>query len=99
MTYEKKFYVYILANKKGGFLYVGVTAHLERRIWEHKEGVLDGHTKTYSIKRLVYYEVYDDWENAFKREKSLKRWRRQWKIELIENNNPDWNDLYKTLQS
>lgn len=94
---EKKFYVYILANKKNGFLYTGMTSGLAKRIWEHKNAVVDGHTKSYSIKRLVYFEVYDDFENAEKREKKLKKWRRAWKISLIEEKNPDWNDLYESI--
>jgi putative endonuclease len=94
---EKPFYVYILANKKNGFLYVGMTSNLPKRIWENREGVADGHTKTYSIKRLVYYERLDDFENAAAREKKLKKWRRKWKDELIESMNPDWHDLYREI--
>ena len=93
----KRFYVYILANKKNGFLYVGVTSDLVKRIWQHKEGVAEGHTKKYSIKRLVYFEVFDEFEPAEQREKKLKRWRREWKDQLIESVNPEWNDLYHTV--
>jgi putative endonuclease len=93
----KQFYVYILANKKNGFLYVGMTSNLAKRIWEHREALVEGHTKTYSIKRLVYFEIFDDSENAAHRERKLKRWRREWKIALIEKENPDWNDLYKKI--
>lgn len=93
----KKFYVYILANKKKGFLYIGLTSNLPKRVWEHREGVVDGHTKKYSIKRLVYFEIYDEFDAAVLREKNLKLWRRQWKDELIEDKNPEWNDLYKTI--
>lgn len=90
----KQFCVYILANKKNGFLYTGLTSNLQKRVWEHKEGVVEGHTKKYSIKRLVYFETHDNFESAEQREKRLKRWRRKWKDELIGTSNPDWNDLY-----
>ena len=93
----KQFYVYILANKKNGFLYIGLTSNLPKRIWEHKESVVDGHTKKYNIKRLVHYEIYDSFEPAEQREKKLKRWRREWKDKLIAEANPDWNDLYKEI--
>lgn len=93
----KRFYVYILANKKGGTLYVGMTSDIVKRTWEHKNAVVEGFTKKYSIKRLVHYEVFDVFEEAAKREKTLKRWRREWKTNLIEVSNPDWNDLYKQI--
>jgi len=94
---DKKFYIYILASKKNGFLYTGITSDLVKRTWEHKNGAMDGHTKKYSIKRLVYFEIYDDFDNAVKREKQLKKWHRQWKVDLIEKDNPDWNELYRTI--
>lgn len=97
MTDQKHFYIYILAEKKHGFIYIGLTSNLPKRVWEHKEGVADGHTKTHSIKRLVYYEVHDNFEAAEQREKKLKRWRRAWKDALIEENNPDWNELYHEI--
>lgn len=93
----KQYYVYILANKKDGFMYVGITSDLAQRTWQHKNAIADGHTKKYSIKRLVYFEIFDDPESAITREKQLKKWRRQWKIELIEKNNPQWNELYKEI--
>ena len=93
----KNFYVYILANKKNGFLYTGMTSNMHKRVWEQREGVVEGHTKKYSIKRLVYFEAFDDSELAAVRERKLKKWRRQWKIDLIEHNNANWNDLYKTI--
>lgn len=96
---EKKFYVYIMASKKNGFLYIGLTSNLSKRIWEHREAVVEGHTKKYNIKRLVYFEVFDGFEEAEQREKKLKRWRRQWKNELIEKENLDWNDLYNKICS
>ena len=91
------FYVYILASKKQGFLYTGMTTDLVKRTWEHKNGVVEGHTKKYSIKRLVYFEAHSNFEDAAKREKQIKRWRRAWKIEMIEKENADWNDLYKLV--
>lgn len=97
MKLMKKFYVYILASKKGGFLYTGLTSDLPKRIWEHKEGVAEGHTKSYSIKRLVYYEIHDTFEQAEIREKRIKRWRREWKDRLVEERNPEWNDLYSEI--
>ena len=91
------YYVYILANKERGTLYVGVTNDLLRRIYEHKEGLADGFTKRQGVKCRVYFETHDSIEAAIVREKRLKRWRRDWKIELIERDNPRWVDLYKTL--
>ena len=94
---EKTFYVYILATKRDGVLYIGFTSNLSKRIWEHKNSVVEGFTKKYGIKNLVYYEIYDDAEVAILREKKLKKWRRQWKVELIEAKNPQWLDLYDTI--
>ena len=94
---DKHFYVYILASKIGGTLYIGVTNDLIRRVWEHREQVVDGFTRKYDVHRLVYYEQFDDIENAITREKRLKKWNRDWKVRLIEENNPDWDDLFKRL--
>jgi putative endonuclease len=94
---NKSYYVYILSNKFNGTLYVGVTTNLVKRIWEHKEGLAEGFTKKYGIKYLVYFEAHIDVENAIKREKRLKDWKRQWKLDLINKNNPDWNDLYQEI--
>ena len=94
---EKYFYVYILTNKMYGTFYVGVTSDLSRRIWEHKKGFYEGFSKKYDLKNLVYYEVHDNAEAAIWREKRLKRWDRKWKIELIQKQNPDWNNLYESL--
>ena len=91
------YYVYILASKERGTLYVGVTNDLLRRIYEHKEGLADGFTKRHGAKHLVYFETHESIEAAILQEKRLKRWRRNWKIELIERDNPHWVDLYKTL--
>jgi len=86
---EKQFYVYILASKRNGTLYLGVTSDIIKRVWQHKNGFVEGFSKKYGIKKLVYYEVHEDVENAIKREKQLKKWRRAWKIELIEENNSE----------
>ena len=94
---EKRFYVYILASKPRGSIYVGMTNDLVRRVWQHKEGQADGFTKQYWIKRLVYYEIHATAENAIKREKRLKRWRRAWKDDLVETVNPKWRDLYNDI--
>jgi putative endonuclease len=94
---NKKFYVYILASKRNGTLYIGVTNDLIRRVFEHRNDMVDGFTKKYQVHRLVYYEIVDDSYNAILREKRLKKWNRDWKIKLIEKQNPDWNDLYDSL--
>jgi putative endonuclease len=91
------FYVYILASRKNGTLYIGVTNDLVRRVFEHKEGVVPGFTKKYRVKNLVYYEQFDDPTTAIQREKTMKFWLRQWKINKIEENNPDWRDLYPEI--
>ena len=87
MMMEKQFYVYILASKRNGTLYLGVTSDIVKRVWQHKNDLVEGFTKKYGVKRLVYYEIYKDVENAIKREKQLKKWRRAWKLELIEAKN------------
>lgn len=89
--------MYILASKKDGVLYTGVTSDLIRRTYEHKTQAADGFTKQYWVKRLVYYEIYEDAENAILREKRLKKWNRGWKIRLIEEKNPEWKDLYPEM--
>jgi putative endonuclease len=89
----KTFYIYILASKKNGTLYVGMTNDLVRRFYEHKSGFIEGFTKKYSINKLVYFESTSDVNEAILREKRLKKWKRQWKIELIEKSNPGWRDL------
>lgn len=94
---EKKFYVYIMAKARNSTFYVGVTSDLAKRVWEHKNGVTDGFTNQYDIKNLVYYEVFDDPERAIKREKRLKKWNRTWKMRVIEEMNPDWDDLYEKI--
>ncbi len=94
---KEYFYVYILASLHNRVLYIGMTSDLLKRIWEHKSRIIEGFTKRYNVDRLVYYEVYDNAEAAIKRERGLKEWKRDWKIQLIEKNNKDWNDLYGTL--
>ena len=89
--------VYILASKKDGVLYIGVSNDLTRRLYEHKQGEIKGFTEKYKVHRLVYFELFDDPENAILREKRLKKWNREWKIQLIEEKNPDWRDLYNDL--
>ncbi|MEK7097668.1 MAG: GIY-YIG nuclease family protein [Patescibacteria group bacterium] len=91
------YYVYILTNKRNGALYIGVTSNLLERVDQHKKGVYDGFTKKYNINRLVYYETFEDINNAIAREKQLKKFNRKWKIELIEKENPTWRDVYDDL--
>jgi putative endonuclease len=91
------YYVYLTASGKHGTLYLGVTNNLVRRIHEHKSKVVPGFTSRYGVTRLVWYEVYDDPTNAITREKDIKKWRRDWKIRLIEEDNPDWSDLYSSI--
>ena len=89
-----KAFTYILASKRNGTLYVGVTSDLVKRVWEHKSEHIEGFTKKYRVKILVYFESCDSIEEAIKREKQLKKWKRDWKINLIEKENPLWDDLY-----
>ncbi len=86
--------VYILASKRNGTLYVGVTSDLKKRVWEHKNGLVEGFTKRYGVQQLVYYELNGEIVSAIKREKQIKKWNRSWKLELIERQNPDWRDLW-----
>ena len=89
--------VYILASRKNGTLYVGVTSDLIKRIWEHKEKVVEGFTKQYGVDKLVWFEMHETMESAITREKAIKEWKRKWKLELIEKANRDWRDLYPDL--
>jgi len=95
----KEFWVYIMASKRNGTLYVGVTSDLAKRVWEHKNGLIEGFTHRYQVDRLVYCEPFDDAESAIAREKQMKKWRRAWKIELIEKSNPEWRDLSDELNA
>jgi putative endonuclease len=90
-------YVYILASKKNGTLYVGVTSDLLKRVYEHKEKIFKGFTSEYNVNQLVYYEIYSDITEAILKEKRIKKWNRAWKLRLIEKDNPHWKDLYETL--
>ncbi len=94
---EKQPCVYILTNKRNGTLYVGVTSNLVKRIWEHKNKVVEGFTQKYDLKKLVWYELHETMESAIQREKAVKYWKRYWKLKAIEEMNPDWRDLYEEL--
>ena len=94
-----QYFVYILASRRNGTLYIGVTNDLCRRVAEHKKDVIAGFTKNYQVHFLVYFETFGDIDNAIKREKQLKRWKRLWKLKLIDQFNPEWQDLYNDLTS
>jgi putative endonuclease len=93
----KQYYVYILASRKNGTLYIGVTGDIVKRIYEHKQKLVDGFTKEHNIHDLVYYEHHNEVEEAILREKQMKKWNRKWKIRLIEEKNPEWKDLYNEI--
>lgn len=93
----RTYYVYILASGKNGTLYIGMTNNLQRRLFEHKEGEVAGFTKQYSVYQLVYFEETSDVRTALQREKRFKKWNRQWKLDLINESNPDWSDLATSL--
>jgi putative endonuclease len=93
------FFVYILASRRNGTLYIGMTDNLARRIWEHKTGAVPGFTKKYDIKMLVWYEVHESRDTAFQRERQIKKWKRAWKLELIERLNPNWRDLVDEIMA
>jgi Predicted endonuclease containing a URI domain len=93
----KQFHVYILASERNGTLYIGVTSNLLKRIWEHKQSVVNGFSKKYGTKRLVYFEEHASADAAITREKQMKKWYRKWKLELIETQNPGWDDLYEQI--
>ncbi len=93
----KLYSIYILTNKRNGTLYIGVTSNLKKRIYEHKNEILEGFTKKYKTHNLVYFECTENKQSAFIREKQLKKWNRAWKIRLIEEKNPEWKDLYESL--
>ena len=97
MWTDKSYWVYILASSIGGTLYIGVTNDLVRRVYEHRAGKVPGFTKRYAVHRLVYFEQFSDIENAILREKRLKKWNRSWKIRLIEERNPNWDDLFPAI--
>ena len=93
------YYVYILASRRNGTLYVGVTSDLTQRVYAHRNDLTEGFTKKYGVHMLVYFEECDERESAIRREKQIKEWKRRWKLELIEEANPDWEDLYETILS
>ncbi|MEK7074352.1 MAG: GIY-YIG nuclease family protein [Patescibacteria group bacterium] len=95
---DRVYYVYILASKRNGTLYVGVTNDLERRVYEHQQNLVEGFTKKYGVYHLVYHEATNDVHAAMQREKQLKKWKRAWKLELIEKENPEWKDLMTGIQ-
>jgi putative endonuclease len=97
MRTEKVYWVYILASRIGGTLYIGITNDLVRRVFEHRMGQVPGFTKQYNVHRLVCFEQFGDIENAIRREKRLKKWNRAWKIQLIEQRNPNWDDLFPAI--
>jgi putative endonuclease len=94
---DKQPVLYILASKRNGTLYTGVTSNLVKRIWEHRNNQLEGFTKKYQIHMLVYYEVHEDMYEAIVREKQIKQWNRKWKLDLIEKMNPQWQDLWNEI--
>ena len=97
MWEPKTYWVYIMANTRRGVMYVGITSKLTARVWQHRTGALDGFTKRYGCKRLVWFEGFGEPHLAISREKKLKRWRREWKFALIEQENPEWRDLWEEL--
>lgn len=94
---EKQSFVYMLASRPYGTLYIGVTSDLIKRVWQHKEGFVQGFTKKYKVKTLVWYEIHCDILEAITREKQIKEWPRHWKIKLIQSTNPGWQDLYPSI--
>ena len=96
---EKTYYVYIMANKRNGTLYVGMTSDLARRVGEHLEGLMEGFTKKYAINLLVHYEIFSDVHAAIHRETQIKKYKREWKLNLIQGRNPEWRDLAETLNN
>ena len=93
----KNFYVYILSSKRNGTLYTGITSNLLKRVYEHKHRLVEGFTKKYKVHSLVWYEVHESAESAIMREKQIKKWKRDWKLKLIEKENPEWIDLYEKI--
>ena len=94
---SKTYCVYMMANRPRGAIYIGVTGDLGKRVYQHREGLIEGFTKRYGLKQLVWFEAYDEIEAAIRSEKRLKRYKRDWKIELIEQKNPQWVDLFPSL--
>ena len=97
MHREKQFVVYLLASKRNGTLYLGMTSNLSQRIWQHKNHVTTGFSNSYSVTKLVWFELHETAESAIQREKQIKKWNRNWKLDLIEKDNPEWRDLYPEI--
>ena len=93
----KSYYVYMMASKRNGTLYTGITSDLIKRVYQHKSGETPGFTSRYKVSRLVYYEIHMDVREAIRREKNIQSWKRNWKLRLIEEKNPNWNDLYEAI--
>lgn len=93
----KSYFIYILASKRNGTLYIGSTTNLVGRVWQHKHKTVKGFTEKYNVDKLVYFETVDEPKSMVLRERQLKRWKRDWKIKLIEEKNPEWNDLYEEI--
>jgi putative endonuclease len=91
------FYVYMLTNKRGGTLYIGMTDDLVKRVWQHREGAIEGFTSRYGLKSLVWFEMHESRESAFARERQMKKWQRAWKLQLIGQQNPEWRDLWNDI--
>ena len=94
---QKQAYVYIMANKRNGTIYIGVTSNLPTRVWQHKNNIMESFTKKYSTHNLVYFEQHQNMRSAIDREKQIKKWKRKWKLELIQEENPNWKDLYEDI--
>jgi putative endonuclease len=94
---KKSYYVYILASRKNGIIYTGITSNLKKRAFEHKNNIFKRFTEKYNVKKLVYFEIHDHIEIATLREKRIKKWKRSWKVEIIEKMNPEWKDLYDDI--
>ena len=94
---KKQFFIYIMTNKRKGTLYIGVTSDLPARVWQHKSNLIEGFTEKYKLHKLVYYEQHENIYSAIKREKQMKKWQRQWKLEIVEKLNPHWKDLYEEI--
>jgi putative endonuclease len=93
----KSGYAYIMASERNGTIYIGATSNLQQRVWQHREGLIEGFTKEKGCKMLVWYSPFDDIQDARRRELQMKEWNRLWKLRVIEEMNPDWNDLYESL--
>jgi putative endonuclease len=97
LPFVRQYYLYILASRPGGAIYIGVTNNLVRRVYEHRNGLIEGHTKRYNIHQLVYFEIFSTARDAIQREKTMKHWPRAWKTRLITKTNPTWRDLYEEI--